>query len=81
MSAKGESTVGRSAGVLCAVLGVLLLLGGFFAYSYEQRGWYGLWVTYPYRDLAIPLIVLGVVLIIVGAFLYSYAPHQRAYTA
>jgi len=60
------------------VLGVLLLIGGFIAYVYEQRhGWENpftgelmyLYSTYPYRDLGMLLIVLGVVLIIVGAVL------------
>ena len=67
----------KSAGVLCAFLGVILLIGGFIAFWYELSGGdaFG-WVTYPYRYLAIPLILLGVVLIIAGAFLYSYAPKE-----
>jgi len=73
----------RLAGVLCAFLGITLLIGGFVAFFYEkERVWVGrtgmgvLVVHYPYIYLAIPLVVLGVVLIIAGAFLYFYTPKE-----
>ena len=53
---------------LLLILGVLLLIGGFFAYIYEEYR-HGVILTYPYRDLGIILIVLGAVLIVVGAVL------------
>jgi len=53
---------------LLLILGVLLLIGGFFASIYEEYQ-YGIVLTYPYRYLGIILIILGVVLIIAGAFL------------
>lgn len=59
---------------LCIVLGVVLLLCGFVAYLYWEESW--LLATYPYRDLAVPLLVLGVVLIIAGAFLRIYASRK-----
>lgn len=66
----------KSAGVLCAFLGIILLIGGYVAFWYELSGGDALgWVAYPYRYLAIPLIVLGVVLIkLAGVFLYFYTP-------
>jgi len=54
--------------IVVLVLGVVLLIGGFVTYFYEE--YYGLY--HPYRELSIPLLVLGVVLIIAGAFLRAY---------
>jgi len=59
------------------VLGVLLLIGGFIAYVYELRQYYGFVITHPYRDLGLVLIVLGVVLIIVGAVLNSLKKPEK----
>jgi len=59
----------NEAPAICYVLGFLFVVGGFVAYVYELRSWFGLVITHPYRDLGITLIVLGVVLIIVGAIL------------
>ena len=66
----------RLAGVLCAFLGVILLIGGYVASWYMVRRqlhphYPALVDTYPYQYLTFPLIVLGVVLIkIAGVFLY-----------
>jgi len=46
------------------ILGVLLLIGGLFAYFYEEQRW--IFVVAPYRDVAAPLVIAGVVLLVVG---------------
>ncbi len=61
----------RLAGVLCAFLGVILLVGGYVASWYMVRKplhphYPALVDTYPYQYLAFPLTVLGVILIVAG---------------
>ncbi len=61
----------RLAGVLCALLGVILLIGGYVASWYMvKRPLYphypALVITYLYQCLAFPLTVLGVMLIVAG---------------
>ena len=58
------------------ILGVLLLIGGFFASIYEEYR-YGVVLKYPYRDSGIILMVLGVVLIIAGAFLRTLRKPEK----
>jgi len=51
-------------GSLGIILGILLLLGGLFAYFYTEIRWF--FVIAPYRDMAAPLIIVGVILLVVG---------------
>jgi len=53
-------------------LGLILLIGGFIAYSYEKRTRLAphVYTMYPYKELAIPLIILGVVIIIVAVLCF-----------
>jgi len=53
------------------ILGVLLLIGGLFAYFYEEQRW--IFVVAPYRDMAAPLVIAGIVLLVVG-----YVSNARA---
>jgi len=62
----------------CVGFGILLVIGGFIAYSYEVTTYlFTIPIpSYPYRDLGIPLISLGIVMIIVGAVLLSIKKPQ-----
>ena len=67
------------AGIACAILGILLLIGGFIAYSYEYTVWGVPIGIHPYGDLGITLMILGVVLIIAGAVISSITkPRQES---
>lgn len=60
----------------CIGFGVLLLIGGFFAYFYEYT-WWGLSIGIrPYADLGILLMGFGFVLIVVGVVLLGMKKPQ-----
>jgi len=61
----------RVIGSFGITLGVILLIGSFLAYVYEEQRW--IFVVAPYRDLAAPLAIAGVVLLVVG-----YVSNNRA---
>jgi hypothetical protein len=46
------------------ILGALSLIGGIFAYVYEEQT--RLWVVHPFREYTAPLVIFGVVLLVVG---------------
>lgn len=65
---------------ICTVLGVLLLIGGGIAYSYEETVYwlgYPIGTTYPYRDYSVPLFIFGVVLFIIGVASFGRAQEER----
>ena len=61
----------RVIGSIGIILGVLLIVGGFIAYFYEEQRW--IFVVAPYRDMAVPLFISGIVLLVVG-----YVSNTRA---
>jgi ribosomal protein L40E len=58
-------------------LGVLLFIGGLFAYFYEEQRW--IFVVAPYRDLAAPLMIVGIVLLVLGYVCSARAEEERKF--
>lgn len=52
-------------GYIGIVIGAILIVGGLFAYAYEERVWYYM-VAYPYRQTGILLFLLGGILLALG---------------
>ena len=55
------------------VSGFLCLAFAAIAYFYEDRQYWGYWVTHPYREYAFPLVVLGIILVVIGALIHDHA--------
>jgi len=58
------------------ILGIILFIGGIFAYFYAERTWIG-WYIYPYRDLTVPLIIAGIVLFVIGLVCNQRAEYEK----
>lgn len=72
-STPASKSGGSWTGLICIICGIILLLGAFIAYTYEERygyrnpithEWTYQYSVYPHRDLGMVLVVLSVVLII-----------------
>jgi len=66
----------RLLGNSCFGLFGVLVLFGVIAYFYqEENGGWGVFVTYPYRNYALPLIVLGFCFLVI-AFVASHSTEE-----
>ena len=61
---------------VCYVVGILSILFGIIAYLYERQ-YFGLWVVYPYRDYAFPLVFLGFVFVAIGYVVMERAKEEN----
>lgn len=59
------------------VSGFLCIFFGLIAYFYEDRQYWGYWITYPYREYAFPLVALGIILVVIGALMHDHAEKER----
>ena len=58
-------------GYSCIAAAFVPIFFALLAYFYEERRFWGLWVVYPYRDLAFPLVSLGLLFGITGFVLIT----------
>ena len=57
------------------IIGIILIAGGLFAYSYEKTVWYYM-VDYPFRQTGILLFVLGGIFFALSIFLLVRPPNK-----